>query len=483
MSVGEQAVSGIAWTGATRGARVVLQFATSVVLARLLTPEDFGLLAMIMVLTNFALLFGEFGFSAALIQQPELSEGHRSSVFWLTMGLGLLLAAVVFTAAPAVAWFYRAPRLEGLTRVVGLHFLLASLRVVQVAVLTRAMRFRAIGAAEVCATLGGGAVGIGAALAGLGVWSLVAQLLATAAIESLGLWLASGWRPRLHFDAAAVRELLPFSTHFVGFAVTNYWIRNADNLLIGRFVGSAGLGIYDRAYQTMLLPVNQAAGVLTRVMFPTLAKLQEEPERVKSLYLRAIRSISLLTFPMMLGLLVVADHFVLGVFGPKWTGVTEILRILCVVGLLQSVTSTAGWIFQSQGRTDLMFRWGLFSGAITLAAFGIGILWGVKGVAIAYALRTVALTPPGFAIPGRLIGMRLSEVAGALGGTLACSVAMAGLLLALRGLLPADLTVHAALGLEIVLGVTCFAAIVLAVRLEAWRDVRDAASRYWSSSR
>ncbi len=483
MSVRDEAVGGIAWTGAARSVRIVLHFGVTVVLARMLTPEDFGLLAMITVLTNFALLFGELGFSAALIQRTELAEGHRSSVFWLTLGLGCLLTGSVYSGAPAVASFYDEPELELLTRVLAANFMLAALKVVQVAVLTRAMRFRAIGVAEVCATFGGGAIGIGAALTGHGVWSLVAQLLATTAIESLGLWLTSGWRPRLRFDGAAVRELLPFGANFVGFSIVNYWMRNADNLLIGRFVGSAGLGIYERAYHVMLLPVTQASGVLTRVMFPTLSKLQGQPSRVKALYLRSIRAISLLTFPMMLGLLVVADHFVLAVFGPRWTEVTPILRILCVVGLLQSVTSTTGWLFQSQGRTDQMFRWGLFSGAVTLVAFAIGIRWGVQGVAIAYALRTIALTPPSFGIPGRLVGMRLSEVAKALVGTLACAGAMAAALVGVRTLVPSDLSVYAALALEILSGVALFAAIVLVVRLEALGDVRDAVARYRSSSR
>lgn len=482
MSVREEAVGGIAWTGAARSARLLLQFAATVVLARLLTPEDFGLVAMITVLTSFALLFGELGFSAALIQRPELSEAHRSSVFWLTLGLGALLSVAVFAAAPAVAGFYREPQLEPLTRVVAVHFLLAALKVVQVAVVTRAMRFRALGAVEVSATLAGAAVGIGAALAGHGVWSLVAQLLATTAVESAGLWLTSGWRPRARFDPAAIRELLPFSGNLVGFSTVNYWLRNADNLLIGRFVGSAGLGIYERAYQVMMLPVSQASGVLTRVMFPTLSRIQGEPERVKELYLRAVRAISLLTFPMMLGLLVVADHFVLAVFGSRWSEVTPILRILCGVGMLQSVTSTAGWLFQSQGRTDWMFRWGLVSGAVTLAAFAIGIVWGVRGVAIAYAIRSLLLAGPSFAIPGRLVGLGLPEVLRALAGTFACALAMAVALFGLRALLPPGLPPLAALSLEVAAGVALYAALAWGVGLEAWRDVREAFARYRSGA-
>jgi PST family polysaccharide transporter len=474
-------MGGVAWSGGTRAVRVVLQLATSVVLARLLTPEEFGLIAMITVLTNFVGVFSEFGLAAALIQRSDLREGHRSSTFWLTLAVGVLLGAGVYAAAPWISAFYDEDRLVPLTHFIAVSFLVASLRVVQAALLNREMRFRAIGSIEIAATLVGGGVGIAMALAGYGVWSLVAQLLAIGVAEAVGFWVASGWRPRLQFDTAAVRELMPYSLNFMGFSVVNYWVRNADNLLIGRFVGSVGLGIYDRAYRTMLLPLTHGSGLMSRVMFPALSRIQTDRGAVKRLYVRAIRSISLVTFPLMIGLLVAADVFVATLFGPKWAEVVPVLRVLCLVGLLQSVSSTTGWLYQSQGKTDVLLRWGLFSGAVTVVAFGIGVHWGFMGVAVAYVIRTVLLTPLSFAIPGRFVGLRLGEVTSALAGTLACASAMGAAIALARTALPTGFPVQASLALQIVGGIACYAAIVIAVRLEAYRDTLRAVQNYWSS--
>ena len=240
------------------------------------------------------------------------------------------------------------------------------------------------------ATVISGVVAITAALMGLGVWSLVVQALTLSSTRAVLLWIASDWRPRWILDRRAIRDLWGFSSNLAGFNALNYWVRNADNFLVGKFVGPAGLGIYGRAYNLMLMPLAQISWVLSRVMFPVLSRMQSDTARVKQGYLRAIGVIGLVTFPIVTGLFAVAEPFVLTVFGPRWESMVPIVQILCLAGLSQSVGTTTGWIYQSQGRTDWMFRWGLASSAVTLVAFGIGILWGVTGVATAYAVRTRA---------------------------------------------------------------------------------------------
>jgi PST family polysaccharide transporter len=393
----------------------------------------------------------------------------------------VVLVIGVAACAPWLAAFYGDELLVPLTWFIAPSFLLASLRVVQAAVMTRDMRFREIGIVEIAATLAGGAVGIAMALAGSGVWSLVTLLLTTAAVEVAGLWWSSGWRPRFAFDSAALRELLPYSANFMGFTVINYWARNLDSLLIGRFVGPAGLGLYDRAYRTMLVPLTHASSVMSRVMFPALSRLQDERDAVKTLYLRAIRAISLVTFPITVGLFVTADVFVLTLFGPRWVAIIPVLRVLCLVGLLQSVSSSTGWLYQSQGRTDVMFRWALFSGAVTLVAFSVGIRWGVMGVALAYVIRTTALTPLSFMIPGRFVGIRLRDVVGALGGTLACALGMGAIVALLGRALAHDTPVAASLALQSTFGIACYAAIAHFAGLAAYRDTLQTVRNYWSS--
>ncbi|NLE44026.1 MAG: MOP flippase family protein, partial [Chloroflexi bacterium] len=402
MSVKQQTITGIAWSTIARVAQQGLQFLISVALARLLTPQDFGLVAMTAVFTGFAALFNELGFGAALIQHERIEERHLSSVFWLNVLAGFILMVLTIGAAPLIALLYDEPRLSLLTMLIATNFLFGSFGIVPNALMMRALNFRGLALIEAAATLLAGAVAIVLALMGYGVFALVWQMIISTIGRVVFLWYSSAWRPAFRFSWSAVRELLGFSTNLLGFSTFNYWVRKADDLLIGKFVGSAGLGVYTRAYSIMLLPLNQVSSVVSRVMFPTLSQIKDDRRRVKRIYLRSISIVALITFPMMLGLLVVSESFVLALYGLQWKEIIPLLRMLSLVGLAQSIGTTTGWIYQSQGRTDWMFRWGVASGIVTLISFAIGIRWGVLGVAIAYVVRTFALTYFNFSIPGRL---------------------------------------------------------------------------------
>src|SRR5581483_11532615 len=266
---------------------------------------------------------------------------------------------------------------------------------------------------------------VGLAASGFGVWSLAAYFLASTGFRSLALWVATPWRPGWRIDRGAFGDLWQFSSRLAAFNALNYWARNADNLLIGRFVGTAPLAYYNRAYNLMLLPVGLVASVTSRVMFPALSRLHEDQEQVKRVYLRATGLIALVTFPAMIGLLVVANPFILSVYGERWRPVVPILQILCIPSIVQCLTRTTGWIFQSQGRADWMFRWGVVSTVTVIVSFFIGLPWGVKGVSVAYACWTVLMASPSFSIAGRLIGVTLADVARSVIGVATASAAMA----------------------------------------------------------
>lgn len=465
-------VTGVMWSAGARAVQQFLNFVVTVVIARLLVPEDFGLIAMILVFTGFAMLFVDFGLAAAIVQRKTLDERHLSSAFWMNLGAGLALSGVVAALAPALASIYDEPRLVLLTLVMSSSFLLGSLAIVQSAVLSRAMNFRRLGGIDIGSTLVGGSAAIAAAASGYGVWSLVVQLLVSTLARVALLWALTEWRPRLLFDVHAARELWRFSANLAGFSGVNYWSRNADNFLIGIFVGPAALGIYGRAYNLMLLPLTQVVGVISRVMFPALSRLQDDPERVKRAYLRAIGIIGLITFPLVAGLLVAAEPFVLALLGPKWRDVIPVLQILCVAGLTQSVGATVNWIYQSQGRTDLLFKWGLATSAITLVAFGIGIVWGVYGVAIAYVVRTLGLLYFNYAIPGKLIGMSFGDVVHAMRGVLAAALLMAVTVWAVNALLP-DWSPGIVLLIDVVIGVLAYGTLTRLLVGEPYEEVKD----------
>ena len=401
-----------------------LQFVFSAVLARLLVPNDFGLIALISVFTGFASVFVDLGFTAAIVQRSKVDERHLSTAFWLNVMAGTGLMVVVMGMAPAIAAFYDQPQLVPLTLALAPSFLLGSLVGLQSAMLTRQMNFKRLTMIENSALVGANALAIGLAVSGFGVWSLVALALASAAIRAVLLWSASSWRPRAFLDRESVRDLWGFSSRLTAFNAVNYWARNADNLLVGRFIGTDSLAFYNRAYNLMLLPLDLVSSVPARVMLPVLSRLQDEPELVKRVYLRSIGLIALVTFPAMVGLFVVCEPFILTVYGSKWAPVIPLLQIFCVTGLVQSLHRTTGWIFYSQGRTDRLFTWGLFSTATAICSFFVGLPWGVRGIAVAYTCWSILITYPLLRVTGGLIGLSIREILRAVAGVGLASAVM-----------------------------------------------------------
>ncbi|MCP5053502.1 MAG: MOP flippase family protein [bacterium] len=474
-------VSGIAWSIAAQVAKQLAGFIITIILVRLLTKEDFGLVAMITVFTRFALLFQELGFGAALIQNQEVDERHYSSVFWLSIGTGIVLMAVTLLAAPAISAFYNEPRLLSLVILISFDFLIGSFSVVQNALLNKQLEYRKLALIETAGLTISGGTAIVLALTGTGVYALVWQMLLHSFISVILTWKFTGWKPRFLFQWKAIKELLSFSLNLVGLQFFSYWVRNADNLLIGKFVGSSALGIYSRAYATMLMPLNQMTRIFNRVMFSALSKIHQDKKRVKSIYLRSIRAISLVTFPLMMGLAVVSESFVLALFGEKWQEVAPILQVLCAVGLIQCITSTAGWIFNSQGRADWNFRWSIVAGILTFIAFGIGIRWGAMGVAVAYLIRVYSTFYFHLTIPGKLIGMTFTEIMRSLSGVFLASLTMAAAVWGLRLTFPPGWASGLNLTLQVSAGVVIYGSIVHGFRLRAYEEVRQLIKEQWQS--
>jgi len=467
-------VTGVGWVVGERVGRSALQFLVMACLARLLDPQDFGLVGMILVFTGFAGLFSDFGLSAALVQREVIEERHYSSVFWVNVGIGVALAALLSVLAPLIAAFYTEPRLTSMTRVVALGFVFSSLSTVQRARLQRAMDFRLLTKVELLSAGGAGAVAVGVALAGGGVWSLIWEGLAASCLAAVIFWLVAAWRPRFMFDRKALADLFWFGGNLLGFSVLNYWIRNVDKMLIGKVMGSAKLGIYGRAYSLMLLPLTQITSVLSRVMFPAMSRIQKDPMRVKRVFLRTVAAIALITFPMMLGALVTAEHIVLTVYGPQWLSAVPVFKILCLLGMLQSIVSSTGWIYLSQGRTDWFFWWGAGAGVLLIGSIVLGVWLGtIEAVAACYTLMSgVILLYPAIAIPGRLVGLRFGEVAAAVSPTLACSVAMATVVLGVGLIMPVGWPHWLILCFQVPVGIAVYGLLLHVFRLTAYLDVR-----------
>jgi len=372
-----------------------------------LLPEDFGLVGMVFVFSGVIGMFSELGLGAAVIQRKDVTEEHLSSVFWANVVTGLGLTILMCGLAPGIAYFYGEKPLIPITMALGTRFFISSFGIVQRTLFTKHLELKKIAVVEVVSMGVAGGVAILLAFKGVGVWTLVIHSILISTITVALFWLWSDWRPRWLFKWNRMKELFGFSFNLLGFRFVNYFNRNLDNLLIGKFLGSSALGYYDRAYQLMLFPLENISGVLSRVLFPAFSAIQDDLPKLRQVYLRATRYISVITFPMMMGLFVVAPEFIRVVFGSRWEPSIFLLQVLCLIGLEQSISNTVGWIYLSQGRTDVMFKWGIFAVGVVAASFFIGIQWGVGGVAVAYAVANYLLTLPGFYIPFRLIKLSL----------------------------------------------------------------------------
>lgn len=474
-----RAVSGVTWNVGAQLAFQAISLGIAAILTRILLPRDFGLVAMTAVFTGFFNILSKGGIATALINQRELTEDHRSTAFWMSLANGVLAAALAVLAAPLVARFYREPQVAPIMAVLGALFILSSFMRVPEALLTRALRFRGLAVGRVVATVIGGAAGITAALGGFGVWSLLIYQAGIAVVNIVILWWLVAWRPRLLWSRQAMRDLFGFAANLSGAQVFSYWTRNADNLLIGRFLGPASLGYYSRGYNLMLVPLMQIGDVIAAVMWPSLSRIQEDTARVRSIVLRAIGVLTLVMAPLSAGAFVLAEPLLLVVLGPKWTPAAPVFRILALAGLLQSIGSVGVWLFQSQDRTDLMLRWQGVRGLLMILGFVAGIWIGaIEAVAMGFLLVTLLAFPFDLAIPGRLVGLSLRTALGAMAPSLACALIMA---LAVAGVglaLPAAWPAWLALAVQVAAGVLVYLLLVHLLRVRAYLDARQILAGY-----
>ena len=393
-NLGGRTVRGGAVTVLTQGLKFVLGIATTVVLARLLTPQDYGLIGMVVVVTGFVSMFKDLGLSNATIQRDEINAEQISTLFWINVALSIAIMVLTSAISPAVAWFYGDGRLTWITIVYATGFLFGGLTVQHEALLRRQMRFTALAARDMVSLIAGIITALVMGWFGFGYWALVANQLVTGFTGAVLVWIFCSWRPGLPVRNSGVRSMLVFGRNMTGFSIVNYFARNLDNMLIGKFWGSQQLGLYAKAYQLLLLPIDQINSPVAAVAVPALSRLVDQPERYREAYLRIIEKVAMLTMPGMALLIATSDWLVLVLLGPQWSDAARIFTLLGFVGLVQPICNTTGWLFISQGRTHHMFQWGLLGSSIIIVAIVIGLPWGAVGVAGSYSAITLFIVTP-----------------------------------------------------------------------------------------
>jgi len=389
--LGGLARSGVAWSGVLTVGNLALSFAVTAILARILSPADYGLVGMVATLTSLVILFSDMGLSWATIQRTSLTIQQIHNLFWLNSGFGIVLAVLFATSSPLLAKFYGEPRIVPIASATAATFAIGGFAVQPMALLKRQMRFKQVAVVRIGAAAIGGGTGIALAMTGWGYWSLVGQSIASGTASLVLAFALTGYRPGRVTFGVGTRTLVQFGGLLAANGALIYVARNMDNILIGRFWGATELGYYSRAYFLMTLPNLLVTGVLSTVMVPALSALQHDRKRFGDAYRLALRLTALVGFPLAAGLGLVAPELIRIVYGPQWSAVVPIFAWLSVSAVAQPVFNTQGWLFTAAGKGKAYLHATLIYSALTAAAFTVGIHDGAVGVARSYSIVFVTL--------------------------------------------------------------------------------------------
>jgi PST family polysaccharide transporter len=367
-------------------ANFVLRLAFLMVMARLLSPEEFGLVAMVTVVTGFYALFTSVGLSSATVQRVTVTQAQISTLFWINMLVGAVLCALCLATAPALVAFYHEPRLTWVTAAMAAGFLVNGAGVQHIALLQRDLRYVTLTTIEVVAQLASMLIGIVLAVAGFGYWALVAATLAGPAVMTLLSWVTTRWVPgRPHRDAEIV-SMLAFGGVVTAQSVLSHVAQNIDKVLLGRFRGADALGIYGRAYQLVSMPHNLNAAV-GWVAFSALSRIQDDPRRYRSYFLKGYSVVASVAVPILVFAAVFADDTVRVVLGPQWDDVALIIQLLAPAGVVVSlIEPPLYWLLHSLGLVGRSLRITCVTGGLTLIACIAGVPHGGTGIASAYSI-------------------------------------------------------------------------------------------------
>ncbi|MGA7161821.1 MAG: MOP flippase family protein [Bacteroidota bacterium] len=461
MSLKSAAVSGAKWTTASSIAITLLQFLQVAILARLLSPSDFGLMGMIMVVLGFAQTYMDMGISNAIIHRQDTTRNQLSSLYWLNIFASVVIFAIILLISPLIVGFFREPKIASLLPWSALIFLITPIGQQFQILLQKELSFRVLTVIEVSSGVIGCVTAVSFALGGAGVFSLIAGQLANTAGRSFML-AAIGlkrWRPRLHFRTGDLQGYLKFGIYQMGDNSVNYLNSNLDKLLIGSLLGAQSLGYYSIAWNLAIQPVLRINPIVTRVAFPVFAKVQNNIDVLRKGYLNVLKVLSVINFPLLLGMAAIAPVLIPVVFGQKWLPAVGLLQILALVSLLRSIGNPVGSLLLAKGRPDLGFKWNLVLAVTQASGILIGVWIGaMKGVVIAlFVLNICYLYPEYYILVWPLINCNFKEYLSSMAFAFSTSTVMTALILLLPFLL--EIEAKAMLIGQIIIGALIYSSL------------------------
>jgi O-antigen/teichoic acid export membrane protein len=407
MSLAKKAVHGLAWVALSTFIIRILDFLAKLVLARLLLPSDFGLVAIGLLVVNTLHLFQNLGFGAALIYKKDDREYRAANTAFILIPLsGTILFVLAYFSSSFVATFFNNTTVEPIVKVLAFTFIVSSLGVVPSKLLEKELEFKKKVLPETLSVLGYAVVAITLAFLGYGVWSLVFGQVASAILSVALIWMVSEWRPTFTFDKSVARELFSYGKHILGASVVVFLVTNIDDAVVGRMLGMSALGFYTVAYMISNLPATHITHLVSKVMFPTYSKLQDDREALKNAYLKTLKYVSMFSIPASFGIFIIAPDFVRVVLGEKWVLAVVPIQILVFFGLFRSLTATAGTVFTAVGKPDIVTRLVTVRLVFMLVALYPFTLWfGLLGVCLVVLLPSFFLAPYAFSLASKILNM------------------------------------------------------------------------------
>ncbi|MBN2466022.1 MOP flippase family protein [candidate division WOR-3 bacterium] len=462
---------GLFWSFLERIGQQGIQFAISIILARLLMPAQFGLIAMLNLFMALAQTFLDSGFGSALIQKQDVTRVDESSIFYFNIGVGAVAAGLLCLAAPWIAAFYKTPILTPLTRVLSLNLVINSFGLVQTTLMAKRVDFKTQMKITISSSVLSGVVGIVMAYRGFGVWSLVAQSLGSSVLRTALLWVFNAWRPLWAFSCGSLRSMFSFGSKLLASGLMYTVTDNMYSLVIGKVFSPAALGFYARAASVQRLPLTNLAESVQRVTFPVFSSVQDDKERLKRGLRKVLTTMSLVSLPMMIGLAIIARPLVSVLFTDKWLPCVPYLQLLCLVGTLDPLRRENTNILLAQGRSDLYLKLDVLKKVLELVAIFVTFRWGIMALICGQLVVAVVAYYLNSYYTGRMLGYPILEQVGDLLPTLWLALAMGAGVWAV-GLIPLGSQV-ARLAIQVAAGILAYAALCHVFRLASFKELVD----------
>jgi len=382
----QRAVSGAIWYGGSRFAVQGITWAITILVARILTPSDYGLMGFAFLVTGMADLISELGIGAAIIQRQDLDNEDLSALFWFSLALSLFIYLIGWLAAPLIAIFFKQQALALILRVLMLSFLISSLRIISANLLTKRIEFKHRSIIETVANIIAALSTLGMTYTGFGVWSLIWGILIRQAMQTVGCQFLQPWWPKRRFTWTRLRKVMGFGLNVSAGRVAWYAYSNADFLVVGKLLGQQALGMYTMVFQLATMPLDRIMSVINQVAFPIYSELQSQPERLKRYFLKIATLVSLIIFPILAGAFLILDVAVPLLLTTKWAPIVIPLKIMCPVAILMSISHISSPAVLAAGRPDLTLKYNLVCLAMLPIGFAVGTRFDIVGVCWAWLI-------------------------------------------------------------------------------------------------